>query len=125
MGAGKSGKSLCMLVADDHADSLRSLRRLLEIHGYTVYAARTAEEARHLAAARRCDLFIGDIGLPDESGLDLMRELRQRHGLTGIAVTGYAGKEDVADALAAGFAKHLAKPLSFPALLAAVEELAG
>jgi CheY-like chemotaxis protein len=123
MGAGKSGKSLCILVADDHEDSLAALSRLLEINGYTVYTARTAEEARHLAAARRCDLFIGDVGLPDGSGLDLMRELRQRHGLAGIAVTGYAGKEDVADALAAGFEKHLAKPVAFSELLAAITKL--
>ena len=123
MGAGKSGKSLCILIADDHEDSLASLRRLLEINGYTVYTARTAAEAKDLADARRCDLFIGDVGLPDESGLDLMRELRERHGLVGIAVSGYAGKEDVADALAAGFGKHLAKPLSFPDLLAAMDEL--
>jgi DNA-binding response OmpR family regulator len=123
MAAGKSHKFLCILVADDHEDSLGSLSRLLEINGYTVYTARTAREAKDLAAARRCDLFIGDIGLPDGSGLDLMRELRDRHGLSGIAVSGYSGKEDVAEALAAGFEKHLAKPVTFSELLAAITKL--
>jgi CheY-like chemotaxis protein len=125
MSAGKSSKSLCILIADDHEDSLAALSRLLEMNGYTVHTARTAAEAKDLAASSRCDLFIGDVGLPDQSGLDLMRELRERHGLVGIAVSGYAGKDDVADALAAGFEKHLAKPVTFSDLLAAIEELTG
>jgi CheY-like chemotaxis protein len=122
MVAGRS-RSLCILVADDHQDSLKALSRLLEINGHTVYTARAAAEAKDLAAASRCDLFIGDVGLPDESGLDLMRELRTRHGLKGIALSGYAQREDAEAALAAGYAKHLAKPVKFPELLAAIDEL--
>ena len=120
-----TGKSLCILIADDHEDSLTSLSRLLQMNGHIVYIARTAGEARHLAASSQCDLFIGDVGLPDESGLDLMRELRERHGLKGIAVSGYAAKPDVDAALAAGYSKHLAKPVSFSDLVAAIEELTG
>jgi CheY-like chemotaxis protein len=118
------GKSFCILVADDHEDSLNAVARLLRMNGHTVYTARTAQEARDLAAARRCDLFIGDIGLPDESGLGLMRELRESYRLKGIAVSGYTERQDVTDALAAGFDRHIAKPVSYPDLLAAVEELA-
>lgn len=117
------GKSLCILVVDDHEDSLKAVARLLRINGYTVYTARTAGEARLLAAERRCDLFIGDVGLPDESGLVLMRELRRSYPLKGIAVSGYTQRQDVKDALAAGFDRHLAKPIIYADLLAAVEEL--
>lgn len=117
-------KSVCILVVDDHVDSREAVARLLRINGYTVHLARTAEEAKALAAERRCDLVIGDIGLPDQNGLDLMRELRESHGLKGIAVSGYAERQDVKDALAAGFAKHIAKPIMYADLLAAVEELA-
>ena len=116
-------RRLCILVADHHADSLSALSRLLQINGHTVYTARTADEARDLAAANRCDLLIGDIGLPGRSGIELMRELRERHGLKGIAVSGYAARQDAEAALAAGYAKHLAKPVAFSALLAAIDEL--
>ena len=117
------GKPLCILVVDDHEDSLKAVARLLRINGYTVYTASTAREARDLAAERRCDLFIGDVGLPDESGLVLMRELRGSYPLKGIAVRGYAERQDVKDALAAGFDRHIAKPIIYADLLAAVEEL--
>ena len=43
-----------------------------------------------------------------------MRELRERHGLKGIAVSGYAARQDVEAALAAGYASHLAKPIEKP-----------
>ena len=117
-----AGKSLCILVTEDHQDTLDVVARVLRRYGHTVYTATTADEARGLAVANRCDLLIG-IGLPGRSGIELMRELRERHGLRGIAVSGYAARHDVDMALAAGFSKHLAKPVSFPDLLAAIDEL--
>src|SRR5688572_17459164 len=104
-------RSLCILLAEDHEDTLHALARLLRRNGHTVYTARTASEARDLAAANRCDLLIGDIGLPDRSGVELMRELRELYGLKGIAVSGYVTKDDVSEALEAGYDKHLAKPV--------------
>jgi DNA-binding response OmpR family regulator len=98
---------------------------LLRHSGHTVYAARSAAEARELAAAKRCDLLVGETALPDSSGLDLMRELRGRDGLRGIAVSTYSGERHVRDALAAGFIRHLAKPVAYTELLAAVDELTG
>jgi DNA-binding response OmpR family regulator len=119
------GKQLCILLVDEHDDSLSALARLLSRNGYSILQARTVWEARELAAANRCDLVIADIHYPDGSGLDLMRELRQRHGLKGIAVTRHAGKEDVRDALSAGFVTHLGKPAAYSELLAAVEDVVG
>ena len=55
----------------------------------------------------------------------LMRELRGRHGLRGIAVSTYSGERHVRDALAAWFIRHLAKPVAYTELLAAVDELTG
>jgi CheY-like chemotaxis protein len=119
-----SGKRLCILLTEDHEDTLEAIARMLRKNGHTVYAARSAEEAHQLAAAHRCDLLVGDIGLPGRSGIELMRELRQQYNLRGIAVSGYAAKQDVSAALAAGYEKHLAKPLSFSDLLAAIDEVA-
>jgi CheY-like chemotaxis protein len=118
-----TGKRLCILVTENHEDSLTALARFLELSGHTVHRARTAAEARDLADSHRCDLLISEIALPDGSGLELMRDLRQRHGLKGIAVSAYLGKQGVRDALAAGFGRHLAKPLSYDQMLAAIEEL--
>src|SRR5688500_16521570 len=115
-----AGEAICLLVADDHEDSLSALAMLLRMSGYTVHAARTILEATALASARRCDLLVGDIQFPDGSGLDLMRDLQARYGLRGIAVSGFTTAQDVEAALKAGFARHLAKPITFPDLLAAV-----
>ena len=124
--AGKmvSHKSLCILLAEDHEDSLEVLARLLRLNGHTVYTARTAREARDLAAANRCDLLIGDIGLPERSGIELMRELHAQYGLKGIAVSGSAARQHAQAALEAGYARYLAKPVSFSDLLVAIDEVA-
>ena len=118
-----AGEAISVLVADDHEDSLSALATLLRISGYTVLAARTLSEAAALASRQRCDLLVGDIQFPDGSGLDLMRDLRDRYGLRGIAVSGYTAVRDVEAALQAGFVRHLSKPITFPDLLAAVQEL--
>jgi CheY-like chemotaxis protein len=119
-----AGKSLCILVTEDHEDSLEAMARVLRRKGHTVHTARSAEEARDLADTHHCDLLVGDIGLPGRSGIELMRDLRARHNLKGIAVSGYAARQDVAAALAAGFDRHIPKPVNFAELLTAIDELA-
>jgi response regulator of citrate/malate metabolism len=59
--------------------------------------------------------------LPDGSGLDLMRRLRDGHGLSGIAVSGYGMQEDLRRSLEAGFVEHLVKPVTFERLADAVD----
>jgi CheY-like chemotaxis protein len=84
--------------------------------------------AEALAAVRGdgvFDLVVSDLGLPDGSGIDLMRELSARHGLRGIALSGYGMEEDVRQSLEAGFERHLTKPVSLPQLQATLREIAG
>ena len=118
-----TAKTVCILVVDDHADTVRVLRRLLELEGYGVLAATSADEAAALARRGDCDLIISDIGLPGRSGLELMAELRAQYGLRGIALSGYTDRTDLAAARAAGFERFLAKPVQFDALVAAVKEM--
>ena len=113
----------CILLVEDDTDSLLALARLLNMSGYRAVAAGTAEEALRLAASQRCDLVVSDVGLPDRSGLDLMRELVARYAIPGIAVSGYTDAADVTECERAGFARHLKKPIDFQELLGAVGEL--
>ncbi len=68
-------------------------------------------------------LLISDLGLPDGSGLDVMRAL-SRFRVPGIALSGYGMEEDIRGSHEAGFTRHLTKPVSLPQLQAALHEVA-
>jgi CheY-like chemotaxis protein len=116
-------RPLCILLVEDDKDSLSALSRLLRLSGHRPLAAGTAAEAVRLAAGERCDVVVSDVGLPDRSGLELMRELAAAHSVPGIAVSGYTDAADVRECARAGFSRHLKKPIDFQELLNAVEEL--
>lgn len=125
--APESEKPLAILLVEDHADTAMALAELLEVMGHRPVVAGSIREA--LAAAEReagaIDLVISDLGLPDGGGHDLMRELVRRHGLSGIALSGYGMEEDVRQSLAAGFSRHLTKPVTMALLETAIAEAAG
>jgi PAS domain S-box-containing protein len=101
------------LVVDDHADSRELLATLLSRHGAEIVTASSAADARRALGSGPYDLLFLDIGMPGEDGYALMRELRTRGVNTpAVAVTAYARTEDVARARAAGFAAHVAKPVT-------------
>jgi len=116
-------KRLSILVVEDDEDTLKLMTRLLEREGYDVRPATSFEEAEARAAG--CGLLVSDIGLGELGGLELMRELKSRHGIKGIAVTGHAEPYDRQDARDAGFDGFIAKPISLPRLLEMIEELIG
>jgi DNA-binding response OmpR family regulator len=70
------------------------------------------------------DLVISDVGLPDGTGWELMRRLRRRQAVPGIALTGFGRDEDVGRTRAAGFAAHLTKPVDFARLEATIRQVA-
>ncbi len=112
-----------ILLVEDHADTLAAASGLLGELSCEVVGATSVAEALAAAAAAAVpfDLVISDLGLPDGSGLDLMRRLRDRHGLSGIAVTGYGMEEDLRRSREAGFVDHVVKPITFERLEGAVE----
>jgi CheY-like chemotaxis protein/anti-sigma regulatory factor (Ser/Thr protein kinase) len=114
--------ALEILIVEDHEDTAHVLCRILETTGYQVVLARTLLEARTLAATRRFQLVISDLGLPDGSGLDLMRELRAQQDIDGIAISGYGTAEDRRASEAAGFSEHLTKPVDVERLQAAIRD---
>ena len=118
-----AGRALKLLFVEDHADTRLSLQLLLAHQGHEVLAVGSAEEALEAAAGERFDAVLSDLGLPDRSGLELMRELRDRFGLTGVAMSGYGMEEDVAKSRAAGFSQHLTKPIGLEQLRRVLREL--
>ncbi len=109
-----------ILLVEDHADSAQQLTRLLKRAGHEVTCATNLAEARELAANDTFDLLISDLGLPDGSGHDLMREISASRPLPGIALSGYGMEEDIKASLSAGFSRHLTKPVNWPELKAAI-----
>jgi PAS domain S-box-containing protein len=113
-----------ILFVEDHIDTAHVLGRILTNAGFKVSQAASIAEARALAATRRFDLLISDVGLPDGSGLELMSSLRDAQGITGIALSGFGSDDDIAASKAAGFAAHLTKPVDWERLRTEIERLA-
>ncbi len=112
-----------LLVVDDHPDTCLGMKMILERRGYAVTVANSADEAVEKAHAGEFELLISDIGLPDRSGYELMKELRETKGLRGIAVSGFGMENDVSRARAAGFSEHLTKPINFERLEQTIRDL--
>jgi CheY-like chemotaxis protein len=69
--------------------------------------------------------MVSDIGLPDATGYELMRQAKARHGVTGIALSGYGMEEDIRKSKEAGFSEHLVKPIDIPQLLEMMRRVTG
>jgi CheY-like chemotaxis protein len=115
--------SVRILLVEDHADTARALKRLLSQRGHAVLIAPSVSDALRLAAEHPIDLVISDVGLPDGTGLELMRDLRSRYDLRGIALTGYGMEQDIRNTQDAGFSEHLTKPIDAEQLAAAIDRL--
>jgi len=116
--------ALRLLLVEDNEPTLQVMAALLEIAGHDVGTAQDLRSARALAASREFDLVVSDLGLPDGTGFDLMRELRDLYGLKGIAVSGYGMEEDLRRSREAGFREHLVKPVDIDKLKAAIARAA-
>ncbi|MFN6534996.1 MAG: PAS domain S-box protein [Nostoc sp. EkiNYC01] len=117
-----------ILVVDDDADTREFIAFLLEQYGANVTAVASADEA--LAALRQSlpDVLLSDIGMPDVDGCMFMRQLRtlppeQGGKIPAIALTAYAGEINAKQVLAAGFHKHIAKPVEPSELIEAIANL--
>jgi PAS domain S-box-containing protein len=122
-------RRLCILLVEDHADTAAAMSELLRQLGHEVAVADSVAAALAVAGhiqsgGEGIDLVISDLGLPDGSGLDLMRDLSRRYGLKGIALSGYGMEEDLRRSREAGFEKHLTKPINFQSLQAVLREVA-
>src|SRR5262249_26516978 len=115
-----------VLLVEDNADNAAAIAELLRMHGHEVRVANSVAEGLRLGR-EGFDVLVSDIGLPEGTGRDLMRQLRERQAVAvkGIALTGYGMSRDIADDEDAGFTRHLTKPVEPAILLEAIAELAG
>lgn len=119
----KSAQGAAILLVEDHSDTAHVLKRILKNAGYAVAHAKSLARARELAGVAHFDIVISDLGLPDGSGLDLMRFLRAQYGVSGIALSGFGTEDDVSASSAAGFQEHLTKPVDWPQLRLAIDRV--
>ena len=113
----------CILVVDDHDDTLRSMKMLLTRLGFEVLAAENMTDALRIAEEQHFDILLSDIGLPDGNGLELLKKIRARRNVPALALSGFGMDEDIDRSREAGFADHLTKPVSMDRLQAAIAQL--
>ena len=117
-------RPLKILVVEDHDDTSRIMARLLQGHGHHVSTARGVNTALAVANKEPFDLLISDIGLPDGTGLELMRQIKAIRPIKGIALSGFDSSDDVRQSKDAGFAAHVTKPVDFDKLHQLINQLA-
>ncbi len=110
----KENGPMKVLVVDDNEAAAQMLATLLTHNGHIVSVAHTGFEAIEEAQARRPQVALVDIGLPDIDGYEVGRRLRAQMGgdISLVALTGYGQDEDRQKAKDAGFEDHLVKPVS-------------
>ena len=117
-----------ILVADDDKDAVLILTTLLREEGYQVRGVHRGAEVLDAVFNFAPDVVLLDIGMPQMSGYEVARKLRERYGSARpalIAVTGRTRTIDRVQAHAAGFEHHVAKPYEPRELLQLIGELAG
>jgi CheY-like chemotaxis protein len=116
-----------VLVVEDNVDGAESVRLLLEAFGHQVVVAHTGADALDVARTARPEIVLCDIGLPGAmDGYAVARALRGEAGsrVRLVALSGYGQREDKARALAAGFDRHVTKPLDPREIDRLIDELA-
>jgi signal transduction histidine kinase len=116
-------RSVRLLLVEDHEDTNRSLTRMLRRRGYEVHPANDIRSALDIAARKQFDVLVSDIGLPDGSGIDLLKALRAKRDVFGIALSGYGMEEDIRRSGEAGFSHHLVKPVDLNKLDSIIQEM--
>lgn len=117
-----------ILVVDDDSTTREFIAFFLELQGAEVVTAASAGEAIAVLTRFRPDVMLSDIGMPDMDGYMLMRQVRslsleQGGRVPAIALTAYAGEIDHQQAIAAGFQKHITKPVEPNLLVEAIATL--
>jgi len=120
----ESGKSLRILVVEDHSDTLEALSRLLDHFGHEISTAEDAQSARDMINSKEFDVILCDIALPDGNGYDVIAEAKRKRPLKAVALSGFAARDDIERGRKAGFDFHLTKPVDFHELRSVLGQIA-
>ena len=113
-----------ILIVDDSANTLEVLRRNLTAAGYQVFTAPGVSGAIEILEQTRLDLVITDLKMPNVSGMDLVRHIRENFRDTEVMmITGYPSIEGAVEAIKTGAEEFLAKPFTDTELLSAVQRV--
>lgn len=123
--ASVGGRSCRILMVEDHPDTADVMAMLLRHVGHQVRVAQTVAAALTALSEETFDILISDVGLPDGTGVDLIREVREKYGpsMPAIALTGFGMEEDIARTREAGFNEHLTKPVNTQRLEIYIQKL--
>jgi signal transduction histidine kinase/CheY-like chemotaxis protein len=116
-------RRVSILLVEDHRDTAEALASLLREEGDAVTVADSLEAAIMAADKAIPDLLITDVGLPDGSGLDLLRRLNRIRRVPGIVLSGYGMEKDIRASRSAGFVEHLTKPVHIAKLSAVIDRI--
>src|SRR3989442_9203303 len=115
-------KSQIILVVDDDKTARYGVRRALE-ERYKILEAESAASARRVLATESPDLLLLDIEMPEESGLDFLRELKAKEGSPAvIMITAYGSEKIAVEAMKSGAYDYLPKPFEVDELRLVVEK---
>jgi two-component system KDP operon response regulator KdpE len=109
-----------VLVVDDEPSIRKLLRTSLELNDYKVKEALTGGDGIRAVIDDKPDIVILDLGLPDMSGLDVLKKLREWSKIPVIVLTVNDSDEDKVEALDSGADDYLTKPFSIPELMARI-----
>jgi two-component system cell cycle response regulator DivK len=124
---GRQGRKTILIVEDNELN-MKLFHDLLDAHGYATVQTRNGSEALSLARAHRPDLIIMDIQLPEVSGLEVTRWLKDDETLKTIpvvAVTAFAMKGDEERIRQGGCEAYISKPISVGGFLQTVRQFIG
>ena len=117
-----------VLVVEDNELNMKLFHDLLEAHGYNIIQTRNGLEALELARSHRPDLILMDIQLPEVSGLEVTKWIKEDDELRSIpiiAVTAFAMKGDEERIRQGGCEAYLSKPISVTKFIETVRTYLG
>ena len=122
---------VCVLIVDDDLETREMLHAVLSQCNAEVITAASAAEALQEIERRKPDVLVSDLGMPEQDGYELIRQVREmestndKSATPALALTAYAKAEDRVRALAGGYQVHLSKPVEPAEFVLVVANLAG
>ena len=109
-------RPLKILLVEDHESTRTVLKHLLTRDGHSVTTAGAVKEGLATFQADEFEVVICDLGLPDGTGLELMRSIQSHRSVPAVALSGYGMEDDLQKCKEAGFRAHLLKPVKIDQL---------